>query len=97
MGERIELNEENDYGAGLPFFDKIQLLAEWAPVIGRLQAIANATAPQERAAAIVKALQWAAGKSATQLDDEALFHLEAVLKSPEGAAFFNWVVDKVTK
>lgn len=97
MGENIELNEENDYGAGLPFFDKIQLLAEWAPVIGRLQAITNAGTPQERAAAIVKALQWAAGKSATTLDDEALFHLEAVLKSPEGAAFFNWVVEKVTK
>lgn len=96
MGERIELNEENEYGAGLPLFEKIQLLAEWAPVISRLQAITNAGTAQERATAIVKTLQWAAGKSATTLDDEALFHLEAVLRSPEGAAFFNWLVAKVT-
>lgn len=97
MGENIEINEENDYGAGLPLFDKLQLLAEWAPVIGRLQAVMDAKSPQDRAKAIIKALQWAAGKSATTVDDEALFHLEAVLKSPEGAAFFDWLVQKVTK
>jgi len=97
MGENIEINEENDYGAGLPLFDKLQLLAEWAPVIGRLQAVMDAQTPQDRAKAIIKALQWAAGKSATTVDDEALFHLEAVLKSPEGAAFFDWLVAKVTK
>jgi len=97
MGENIEINEENDYGAGLPLFDKLQLLTEWAPVIGRLQAVMDAKTPQDRAKAIIKALQWAAGKSATSLDDEALFHLEAILKSPEGAAFFDWIVQKVTK
>jgi len=96
MGEVI-LVEENDYGAGLPLFDKLQLLAEWAPVIGRLQAVMDSKTPQDRAKSIIKALQWAAGKSSTTLDDEALFHLEAVLKSPEGAAFFDWLVAKVTK
>jgi hypothetical protein len=29
------------------------------------------------------------------MDDEALFHLESVLKTPEGAAFFKWAADKV--
>lgn len=95
MGDVI-LNEENEYGAGLPLFDKLQLLVEWAPLIGRLQAIVGAEKPDERAMAIIKALQWAAGKSSTQADDEALFHLEAVLKSPEGKAFFDWVVSKVS-
>ena len=93
----LNVNEENDYGAGLPLFDRLQLLAEWAPVIGRLQAVMDAKTPQDRAKAIVKALQWAAGKSATSLDDEALFHLEAVLRSPEGSAFFDWLEKKVTK
>lgn len=88
-------NEEEVYGAGMPIFDKLKMLAEWAPMIGRLQAVMNAETPEERAIAIVKALQWAAGKSSTELDDEALFHLEAVLKSEEGKAFFNWVVEKV--
>lgn len=97
MGENIVIEGEEEFGAGLSLFDKLQLLTEWAPVIGRLQAVASATNAQERATAIVKALQWAAGKSSTSMDDEALFHLEAVLNSPEGKAFFDWVVKKVTK
>jgi hypothetical protein len=96
MGDVI-LVEEGEYGAGLPLFEKLQLLAEWAPLIGRLQAVTEAKTPRDRAVAIIKGLQWAAGKSSSTLDDEALFHLEAVLKSPEGQAFFDWVVAKVTK
>ena len=88
-------NEEDLYGAGMPILEKLKLLAEWAPLIGRLQAVMDASTPEERALAIVKTLQWAAGKSATEIDDEALFHLEAVLKSEEGKALFGWVVDKV--
>lgn len=88
-------NEEELYGAGLPILDKLRMLAEWAPLIGRLQVVLDAKTALERATAIVKALQWAAGKSDTTLDDEALFHLEAVLKTPEGQAFFNWAAAKV--
>jgi len=90
-------NEEEIYGAGMPMLDKLKLLAEWAPLIGRLQSVMDAQTSYDQAAAIVKTLQWAAGKSQTELDDEALFHLEAVLKTNEGKAFFNWVVGKVTK
>ena len=90
-------NEEEIYGAGLPIFEKLKLLAEWAPLIGRLQSVMDAKTPYDQATAVVKTLQWAAGKSSTSLDDEALFHLEAVLKTPEGQAFFNWVVGKVTQ
>lgn len=93
----IEETEGEEFGAGLPLFDKLQLLAEWMPLLGRLQAVMDASTPEARALAIVKALQWAAGKSPTSVDDEALYHLEAVLKSPEGKAFFDWVVGKVTK
>lgn len=91
MGE----NEEELYGAGMPILEKLKLLAEWAPLLGRLQSIMDANTPEEQALAVVKVLQWAAGKSGTEIDDEALFHLEAVLKSAEGKAFFNWVVAKV--
>jgi hypothetical protein len=86
----VSVNEEEVYGAGLPIFEKLKLLAEWAPLIGRLQSVLDAATPLDRATAIVKSLQWAAGKSNTTIDDEALFHLEAVLKTPEGQAFFNW-------
>lgn len=83
------------YGANLPILDKLKLLAEWAPLLGRLQNVINAETPYEQAVAVVKALQWAAGKSDLELDDEALFHLEALLKTPEGQAFFLWIVSKV--
>lgn len=88
--------EEEVYGDGLSFLAKIKLLTEWAPLIARLQVILEAKEPLERATAIVDALQWAAGKSSTELDDEALFHIEAVLKSDEGKAAFDWVVQKVS-
>lgn len=88
---------DDEFGAGIPFLDKIQLVAEWYPFIAKVQAIGVAETAEDRALAIVKALQWAAGKSANSTDDEALFHLEALLKSPEGKAFFDWCVKKVTR
>jgi hypothetical protein len=90
-------NNEEVYGAGMPLLERLKLIAEWAPLIGRLQAVMDADTPYDQATAVVKTLQWAAGKSQTSLDDDALFHLEAVLKTPEGQAFFNWVVGKVTQ
>lgn len=88
-------NEEELYGAGMPILEKLKLLAEWAPLLGRFQAVMDASTPEEQALAIVKALQWAAGKSSTDIDDEALYHIEAVLKSDEGKAAFGWIVNKV--
>lgn len=88
--------EEEVYGDGLSFLAKIKLLTEWAPLIARLQVILEAKSPHDRATAIVDALQWAAGKSNTEIDDEALFHIEAILKSNEGKAAFDWAVQKVS-
>lgn len=88
-------NEEELYGAGFPLLEKLKLLAEWAPLLARLQSIADAKTPHDQAVAVVKMLQWAAGKSMTELDDEALSHVEAVLKTPEGKAAFDWVFSKV--
>jgi hypothetical protein len=89
-------NDEELYGAGFPLIDKLKLLAEWAPLLARLQAVGNAETSYDRAVAVVKTLQWASGKSMTELDDEALGHVEAVLKTPEGKAFFDWIVGKVS-
>jgi hypothetical protein len=91
----MEERPEDLYGANLPILEKLKLLAEWAPLLGRLQAVVTADTPHDQAVAVVKTLQWAAGKSGTELDDEALFHLEALLKTPEGQAFFTWIVGKV--
>jgi hypothetical protein len=89
------MDEQEVYGAGMPILDKLKLLAEWAPLLGRLQGVMDATTPEQQALAVVKALQWAAGKSSTDIDDEALYHIEAVLKSAEGKAAFAWIVAKV--
>lgn len=91
----MEERPEDLYGANLPILEKLKLLAEWAPLLGRLQVVISADKPYEQAVAVVKALQWAAGKSDLEVDDEALFHLEALLKSAEGQAFFQWIVSKV--
>jgi hypothetical protein len=94
---RIEMSdvEEQEFGAGLDLFTKLRMLAEWAPLLNRLQMIALAKQPHDQALAVVSALQWAAGKSANTLDDEAMAHVEAVLRTKEGQAMFNWAVEKI--
>jgi hypothetical protein len=87
--------DDQEFGAGLDLFAKLRMLAEWAPLLNRLQMIALASEPHDQAMAVVSALQWAAGKSATELDDQALAHVEAVLKTKEGQAMFNWVAEKI--
>lgn len=92
----MELERPDDiYGANMPLLDKLRLLAEWSPLLGRLQMVASADNPHDRALAIIGALQWAAGKSGTPIDDEGLKHLDAVLRSAEGKALFSWVMSKV--
>lgn len=88
-------DQEQEFGAGLGLVDKLKLFAEWAPLIGRLQSLALAATPYDRARAIVSAAQWAAGKTATTVDDEAAAHIEAMLKTPEGRAFYEWFVAKI--
>lgn len=90
------MSEDEVYGSSsLTLFEKLKMLAEWAPLLGRLQAVVSAKGPHEQALAIVGALQWAAGKSGTEIDDEALEHLEAVLRSDAGKAAFAWAVGKI--
>lgn len=85
---------EQEYGA-FPLIEKLKLLAEWSPLLSRLQLIAIANTPHEQALAVVSTLQWAAGKSETSLDDEALQHFEALLKTPEGQKFFDWIIRQI--
>jgi hypothetical protein len=88
-------SEEEIYGAGFPLLDRLKLLAEWAPLLAQLQVIGSAKSPHEQAVAIVKTLQWAAGKSTTSLDDETLRHVEAVLRTKEGKEAFDWAYAKI--
>jgi hypothetical protein len=86
--------EEIEYGS-FPLIEKLKLLAEWAPLLSRLQLVAVAKTPHEQALAVVSTLQWAAGKSETDIDDQALRHIEALLKTKEAQEFIDWTLSQV--
>jgi hypothetical protein len=83
---------EEQFGAygGLSLVGKIALLAQWAPLLAKLEAVATAKTPQDRSLALVAALRLAADKTATDKDNDVLTLVENVLKTPEGAALVNW-------
>lgn len=79
----------------MSMFDKLRLLSEWAPILARLQTVLEAGDVHERAVSIVSVLQWAARKTDTDLDNQALNHVEAILKTREGEEAFKWLADKL--
>lgn len=95
----VNLDDERFGAGGMPILDQLKLLAQWGPLLGFLQNVALAPTTKDKALAILSALLFAAGKTATPIDDEVVKHLDAILKSPEGGALFDWVttVVKVAK
>lgn len=81
--------------SGASLIDQIKLLGEWYPLIAKVQVAISAKDPHDRAVGIVECLLWCANKSQTEMDDEALEHIEAILRSPEGTAAFDWAVKKL--
>jgi hypothetical protein len=77
------------YGS-LSIIDKVRLLAAWAPLLAKLEAVALAKTPAEKALALVAALRLAADKTPTDKDNNVLDRIEAVLKTPEGQALVEW-------
>ena len=89
------MTETEIYGASFPLFEKLRMLAEWAPLLARLQEVASAKTAHEQALGVVSVAQWAAGKSETLVDDEMLAHVEAVLKTDAGREFLEWTLEKI--
>ena len=88
----MDANEEtfgDAYGA-LSLVGKIALIAQWAPLLAKLEAISVAKTPAEKAVAIIAALRMAADKTPTSKDNDLLTLVEAVIKTPEGLALVNW-------
>jgi hypothetical protein len=84
------VDENNEQFGSLSIVTKIALLAQWAPLLARLEAVAVAKTPQEKAIALISALKLAADKTATDKDNNVLDLIENVLKTPEGVALVNW-------
>jgi len=84
---------EEQFGAmygSLSIIDKVKLLAAWAPMLAKLEAVAVAKNPHEKALALVAALRLCADQTSTVKDNNVLDHVEAILKTPEGQALVEW-------
>jgi len=87
------LENEEQFGAmygSLSIMDKVKLLVAWAPMLAKLEAVATAKTPQEKALALVSALRLCADQTSTTKDNNVLDHVEAILKTPEGQALIEW-------
>lgn len=79
----------------MSWIDKFRLVAEVAPVLAKLQlAFANGD-PHQQALAMLEAGSWCADRTATDIDDEAVEHLEAVIRTPEGKKLVYWFATKL--
>jgi hypothetical protein len=72
--------------------EKLRVLVEWAPLITLASEITAASTPLERALRISAALRWAARKTGTEADDDLVDLCEAVLRTKEGEALFDYLV-----
>jgi len=86
---------EFDYSTSMSWFDKLRLLAEIGPLLGHLQVAFGKEDAHEQALALIAAAKWAAGRTATPIDDEVLAHVEAILRTTEGRDFFRYTVAKL--
>lgn len=84
------MDESSEQFGSLSIVTKIALLAQWAPMLAKLEAVSTAKTPQEKAIALVNALKLAAEKTKTAKDNDVLGLIEAVLVTPEGVALVNW-------
>ena len=86
---------EADAQFQMSWIDKFRLVAEVAPVLAKLQlAFANGD-PHEQALALLEAGSWCADKTVTEIDNEAVEHIEAVIRTPEGKKLVYWFAAKL--
>lgn len=90
--------KEDKYGSnsGITLWDKIRILQEWAPVATYVQAFLAEHDPHAKTLIVADACEWLASKSKnTQVDDELVAQVTAVLKSPQGESLLRWILAKV--
>lgn len=80
---------------GLPIWEQIRLLNEWAPLLGFGQRWLAEPDIHKRLLIAADALEWLAAKTKTTLDDELVKQVEDVLRTPQGEALVRWAVAKL--
>lgn len=87
--------EAAQYGDSLTLLQKIALVQAYAPIVGYLQRFVNEPDPFKRGLIITDAGEWLAGKTDNRVDDEAVRHIAAVLKTAEGEKLVRWFLLQV--
>jgi len=79
----------------MTIFEKLRLLAEWAPMLTYAQQILGEPDIHEKAVIVSDAAEWLASRTEIEWDDELVEKVADILKSPEGEALLRWIVEQV--
>jgi hypothetical protein len=77
----------------MSLLDKLRLLSDFSPLFIHVQAFTSATGEYGKGLAVIDAVNFLCGKTASVDDDKLARDVEAVLKSAEGKKLFDDVVE----
>lgn len=83
-------DEYAKYGASLNIWQQLQLLSQWAPLIGFAQRFVNEIDPYRKSLIVSDAAEWLASKTNAQADDQLVRLVADILKTPQGEALVRW-------
>jgi len=76
-------------------FEKIRLISEYAPLLTYLQQLSDANEMTDKVSVAADAAEWIATKTELEWDDEVVSLVADILRSEEGAALIDWIVEKM--
>jgi hypothetical protein len=77
--------------------EKISILLQWSPILNYLITISSAAPGRDRVYRALDLLDFLATKTPTQLDNESLALIRAVLLTPQGAQLLDYLADQLNK
>jgi len=83
-------DEYAKFGATLNIWQQLQLLSQWAPLIGFAQRFVNEIDPYRKSLIVSDAAEWLASKTNAQADDQLVRLAAEILKTPQGEALVRW-------
>lgn len=76
-------------------FEKLKLLAEYAPVLSFLQKFAEESDYHAKGLILADIAEWISSKTDLEWDDELVDHISDILRSEEGEAFVRWILSQL--
>lgn len=87
-------DEYAKFGPSLNIWQQLQLLSQWAPLIGFGQRFVNEIDPYKRSLVVSDAAEWLASKTNAEADDQLVRLLADIMKTPQGEALVRWCLLK---